>query len=347
MSKKNTILKLIESGEKIIKDEFHPASGGFPFSYVDGPKFTQWMSQIEIFAKRFLTDHPLAEKILSICSDHSRNPSAHENMMAYLRTLSEDTFFWNQPQSIEDMVEDDIERCEEMTRGDIDDEVLKDFYIEITSKYDSLIKDLGKGLYSYFAEQHFYDPDAGSETFIHNLKIIKQKLITYKMTLGKTDKITSSKENKVKSPISVKKVFIVHGHDNEAKISVARFVEQLGLEAIILHEQTNQGKTIIEKFENYSDVGFAIVLYTECDEGKAKKETGFRNRARQNVVFEHGYFVSKIGRDHVVALVKGDVELPGDYSGVVYEPMDDAGAWQFKIAKEMRASGLDVDLNDL
>lgn len=108
MSKKNTILKLIESGEKIIKDEFHPASGGFPFSYVDGPKFTQWMSQIEIFAKRFLTDHPLAEKILSICSDHSRNPSAHENMMAYLRTLSEDTFFWNQPQSIEDMVEDDI-----------------------------------------------------------------------------------------------------------------------------------------------------------------------------------------------------------------------------------------------
>lgn len=344
MSKKNTIVKLIEKGEKIVKVELH---NDFPFSYVEGPQFTQWMSEIEIFTKRFLTNHPLSEKILSICADYSRNPSAHENMLAYLRALSEDISFWNHPQSIEDMVEDDIERCEEMTQGDIDDDSLKDFYIEITSKYDSLIKDLGNGLYSYFAEQHFYDPDAGSETFIHNLKIIKQKLITYKMTLGKTDKIISSKENKVKSPISAKKVFIVHGHDNEAKISVARFVEQLGLEAIILHEQTNQGKTIIEKFENYSDVGFAIVLYTECDEGKAKKETGFRNRARQNVVFEHGYFVSKIGRDHVVALVKGDVELPGDYSGVVYEPMDDAGAWQFKIAKEMRASGLDVDLNDL
>jgi len=345
MSKKNAILKLIESGEKIIKDEFHPASGGFPFSYVDGPKFTQWMSQIEIFAKRFLTDHPLAEKILSICSDHSRNPSAHENMMAYLRTLSEDTFFWNQPQSIEDMVEDDIERCEEMTRGDIDDEVLKDFYIEITSKYDSLIQGLGNGLYSYFAEQHFYDPDAGTETFIDNLKMIKQKLITYKLTLDKT--ATKSKTANIKSPVSAKKVFIVHGHDNEAKVSVARFVEHLGLEAIILHEQTNQGKTIIEKFENYSDVGFAIVLYTECDEGKAKKETEFKNRARQNVVFEHGYFISKIGRDHVVALVKGNVELPGDYSGVVYEPMDETGAWQFKIAKEMRTSGLAVDLNDL
>ena len=80
---------------------------------------------------------------------------------------------------------------------------------------------------------------------------------------------------------------------------------------------------------------------------KAKKETDFKNRARQNVVFEHDYFISKIGREHVVALVKGDVELPGDYSGVVYEPMDVAGTWQFKIAKEMRASGLDVDLNDL
>lgn len=270
MSKKNTILKLIENGEKIIKEEFHPASDGFPFSYVAGPKFTQWMSQIEIFAKRFLINHPLAENILSICSDYSRNPSAHENMQAYLRALSEDTSFWNQPQSIEDMVEDDIERCEEMTQGDIDDEALKDFYIEITSKYDSLIKDFGNGIYSYFAEQHFYDPDAGTETFIDNLKMIKQKLITYKLTLDKT--ATRTKIANIKSPAPAKKVFIVHGHDNEAKVSVARFAEQLGLEAIILHEQTNQGKTIIEKFENYSDVGFAIVLYTECDEGKSKKE---------------------------------------------------------------------------
>ena len=347
MSKKNTILKLIENGEKIIKEEFHPASDGFPFSYVAGPKFTQWMSQIEIFAKRFLNNHPLSEKILSICADHSRNPSGHENMLAYLRALSEDTSFWNQSQSIEDMVEDDIERCEEMTQGDIDDDALKDFYIEITSKYDSLIKDLGNGLYSYFAEQHFYDPDAGTETFIDNLKMIKQKLITYKLTLGKHNTTTRTSAINANSPASAKKVFIVHGHDNEAKVSVARFVEHLGLEAIILHEQANQGKTIIEKIEKHSDVGFAIVLYTECDEGKAKKETEFKNRARQNVVFEHGYFISKIGREHVVALVKGNVELPGDYSGVVYEPMDDAGAWQLKIAKEMRASGLDVDLNDL
>lgn len=42
MSKKNTLLKLIKNGENIIKEEFHPAIDGFPFSYVAGPKFTQW-----------------------------------------------------------------------------------------------------------------------------------------------------------------------------------------------------------------------------------------------------------------------------------------------------------------
>lgn len=347
MSKKNTILKLIENGEKVIKEEFHPANDGFPFSYVSGPKFTQWINEIEIFAKRFLNGHPLTDKILSICSDYSRNPSAHEDILASLKALSKDTYFWNQSQSLEDMLEDDIERCQEMTQGDINEDILKDFYIEITSRYDSLVKGLGDGLYSYFAKQHFYDPEAGSETFIHNLKIIRQKLITYKLTLDEINNATRAKEGSVKSLSSGKKVFIVHGHDNEAKISVARFVEHLGLKAIILHEQTNQGKTIIEKIEKHSDVGFAIVLYTECDDGKAKKEAEFKNRARQNVVFEHGYFVSRIGRDRVVALVKGNIEIPGDYAGVVYEPMDEAGAWQFKIAKEMRAAGLNVDLNNL
>lgn len=151
------------------------------------------------------------------------------------------------------------------------------------------------GLYSYFPEQHFYNPDVGAETFIDNLKMIKQKLIKYKLTLDKTNTTTRNEIDNIKSPTSSKKVFIVHGHDNEAKVSVARFVEQLGLKAIILYEQTNQSKTIIEKIENYSDVGFTIVLYTEFNEGKAKKETEFKNRARQNVVFEHGYFISKIG----------------------------------------------------
>lgn len=142
-----------------------------------------------------------------------------------------------------------------------------------------------------------------------------------------------------------KKVFIVHGHDNEAKEIMARFIEKLELEAIILHEQPNAGKTIIEKIEKHSDVGYAVVLYTPCDIGKSNKETKYISRARQNVVFEHGYLIGKLGRDKVSALVKGDIETPGDISGVVYIKMDDSGAWKTDLAKELKAAGLSVDFN--
>jgi hypothetical protein len=60
-----------------------------------------------------------------------------------------------------------------------------------------------------------------------------------------------------------KKVFVVHGHDNEAKETVARFLERLALEPIILHEQANEGRTVIEKFEVHANVGFAVVLLTQ------------------------------------------------------------------------------------
>lgn len=57
-----------------------------------------------------------------------------------------------------------------------------------------------------------------------------------------------------------KKVFIVHGHDNEAKLDVARTLEKAGFEAIILHEQHDNGLTIIQKIEKHTDVAFAVVL---------------------------------------------------------------------------------------
>jgi predicted nucleotide-binding protein len=144
------------------------------------------------------------------------------------------------------------------------------------------------------------------------------------------------------------KVFIVHGHDNEAKLEVARTLENGGFEPVILHEQADNGLTVIEKIEKYTDVAYAIVLYTECDIGRAKnipadKE---RHRARQNVVFEHGYLIAKLGRDHVSALVKGDVETPSDISGILYIPMDPAGAWKMHLAKNMQAAGLPVDFNE-
>lgn len=142
------------------------------------------------------------------------------------------------------------------------------------------------------------------------------------------------------------KVFIVHGHDDLAKSEVARFVEKLNLTAIILHEQASSGKTIIEKIEEFSNVGFGIVLYTPCDVGATKdNKDKLQHRARQNVVFEHGFLIGKIGRNNVCALVKDQIETPNDISGVVYIPMDYHKAWQIAIAKELRNSGYDIDMN--
>jgi hypothetical protein len=97
-------------------------------------------------------------------------------------------------------------------------------------------------------------------------------------------------------------VFIVHGHSIEVQQLVARVIEKLGLNAIILQEQPNEGKTVIEKFEGNSNVGFAIILLTDDDEGKARTQIGLQKRARQNVTLELGYFIGKLGRERVLPL---------------------------------------------
>ena len=145
-------------------------------------------------------------------------------------------------------------------------------------------------------------------------------------------------------------VFIVHGRDDGTKQTVARFVEQFGIEATILHEKPSSGLTIIEKIEKYSDdAGFAIVLITPDDVGalKDKADDESNPRARQNVIFELGYFMGKLGRDRVCPLFKGEVEKPSDIDGVVYVPMDSTDGWQLKLATEMKQAGLPVDLNKL
>jgi len=159
-----------------------------------------------------------------------------------------------------------------------------------------------------------------------------------------SDQSTSKTSN---TYINKNSVFIVHGHDGEAKERTARFIEKLGYRAIILHEQVSRGQTIIEKIERYSNVGFAIVLYTPDDLGNKRSDAEkgeLRCRARQNVVFEHGYLMAKIGRENVVALVEGDIELPTDISGIVY--IENAN-WQLDIAKEMKEAGYEIDFNSL
>jgi predicted nucleotide-binding protein len=120
------------------------------------------------------------------------------------------------------------------------------------------------------------------------------------------------------------------------------------LNPIILHEQPSSGKTIIEKIEEHSNVGFGLVLYTACDIGANKNQKdNLKNRARQNVVFEHGYLMGKIGRNNVCALLKGEIEIPNDISGIVYVNMDEEDAWNLKIARELKRAGYAINLEAL
>ena len=145
------------------------------------------------------------------------------------------------------------------------------------------------------------------------------------------------------------KVFTVHGHDEAAKHAVARFIERLDLETIILDEQPSEGLTIIEKFEKHAgSADFAIVLITPDDVGASiEKKSDLKLRARQNVIFELGYFFHALGRKGVCALYKEGVELPSDIYGVVYILMDEFDAWQLTLAREMRQAGLSFDANKL
>ena len=143
-----------------------------------------------------------------------------------------------------------------------------------------------------------------------------------------------------------KDVFVVHGRNDALKEGVARFLSTLGLNPIILHEKPNAGQTLIEKFETHARTSYAIALFTRDDVGRLNVdgETD-RPRARQNVIFELGFFIGRLGRHRACALVEAGVELPSDYGGVVFIPTDAAGHWKFALIRELRAAGYDVDAN--
>lgn len=147
-------------------------------------------------------------------------------------------------------------------------------------------------------------------------------------------------------------VFIVHGHDGELKTELARLLERLEFNPIILHEQADKGQTIIQKLQyEGSRVGFAFVLHTPDDEGrKANSSSGLLPRSRQNVVFEHGMFIGRFSNSRVCAIVKHGVEIPSDLSGIVYKIIPAGGGIQsiaYEIVKELRAADYVIDANKL
>jgi len=151
-------------------------------------------------------------------------------------------------------------------------------------------------------------------------------------------------------PAAANRVFIVHGHDEEMKQSVARAIEKFGLEAVVLHERPNGGATLLEKLEREASqaVGFCVALLSPDDLGRAKaaSQEDERARARQNVVLELGYFMGLLGRSHVLALYRGsdEFERPSDIDGLVYVQYDANGGWRLDLARELRAAGLVVDI---
>jgi predicted nucleotide-binding protein len=147
-----------------------------------------------------------------------------------------------------------------------------------------------------------------------------------------------------KSQERSRRVFVVHGHEQGPREAVARFLQLVGFEPVILHEQANKGGTVIEKIERYGDVGFAVVLLTPDDEGRAKGGE-LRPRARQNVLLELGYFMARLTRPHVFVLKQGDIELPSDFLGMVWTDFDAANGWKQALAMELQEVGYEIDWN--
>lgn len=176
--------------------------------------------------------------------------------------------------------------------------------------------------------------------FERDLNTAKEILLTYLDEISEYEPSSTISDQTA----SFSKVFIVHGHDGELKQTVARIIENQGIEAIILSEKANQGRTIIEKIEDYSDVDGAVCLFTSDDIGKSKRDAADQPRARQNVVLETGYFMGKLGRDHIVILADEGIEMPSDISGVVYT---NTANWQIDLLKELKAIGYTVDFNKL
>ena len=195
-------------------------------------------------------------------------------------------------------------------------------------------------------EQRIQQHKHGVQKKIDRLASIKDRLDLYE-----EPPLDDSLLEKTVEPVG-NSVFIVHGRDEAAKQQVARFLETLDLTPVILREQPNIGRTLIEKFEAHSEVAYAVVLLTPDDEGREASTTTDEQaelapRARQNVIFELGYFMGNIGRQRVCALYREGIELPSDYEGIVYVPYDQAEGWKLELAKELSAAGLDVDMNKL
>lgn len=195
------------------------------------------------------------------------------------------------------------------------------------------------------ASDHNYHYQYSQKCISRSLELLKEAQRTLREDLADAQHEAATAPVEVaQTNLLSRRVFVVHGHDEGARETVARFLEKIGFEPIILHEQASRNRTVIEKIEAYHDVGFAVVLLTPDDEGCVKGGKP-EPRARQNVLLELGYFMGRLGRDKVYALKRGDVDIPSDFAGVVWVPIDASNGWKQALGQELEAAGHEVDWN--
>ena len=235
-----------------------------------------------------------------------------------------------------------------------------DIKITLNRLYGSKSEEYARFDAIWFSPGVYYDGQPQSEFFEAYQKGMTQARLFLKSRIEDLElqipEVEQGPANLMPSPRSTKKAFIIHGHDHGIKETVARFLSKIGIEPVILHEQPNEGRTVIEKFEEYAHVPFAIAIFSADDLGVAKAElikgsqslkSLLRDRPRQNVIFEFGYFLGKLGRKNVVAILDERIEKLSDYAGVIYIPFDSSDGWRLRLFKELKAAGFEIDANSV
>lgn len=217
----------------------------------------------------------------------------------------------------------------------------------LSSNIDAVLQASCNNLHFLMSYNDYEHDEYGASKLSNQVKILHSCIDQLETEIELSQYVSHMEVTRHPQPNS-NQVFVVHGHNAGVKESVARFLEKLDLEPIILHEKPNAGRTIIEKFSDYSNVHFAVVLLTGDDEGKSKgTDDPLQRRARQNVVLELGYFLGKLGRSRVCALYENGVDIPSDYQGVLFVPLDLHEKWRFDLVRELKAAGFPVDANKI
>lgn len=195
----------------------------------------------------------------------------------------------------------------------------------------------------------------------NNLGVVLKTVEGCLINIYDTGKVNCQGKNKekveslLKSPVAItknRKVFVVYGHDMNARTQLEAMLRRWDMEPLIIDQLVSSGNTIIEKLEEYTNqVDFGIVLATPDDIGYAKNnEDKKKYRVRQNVVLELGILLAKVGRSKVAILLSQaeDMEKPSDIDGLIYIPFkDNVEDTKVSLAKELQKNGYSLDISKL